>query len=49
MPSLYSGHMAYPLFDAIERKHLADLFDELGPDAPTLLDPWTTCDLDIDI
>ena len=30
------------LFDAIERKLLADLFDELGPDAPTLLDPWTT-------
>jgi hypothetical protein len=34
-----------PLFDAIERKQLADLFDELGPDAPTLLDPWTTRDL----
>jgi Mycothiol maleylpyruvate isomerase N-terminal domain len=34
-----------PLFDAIERKQLADLFYELGPDAPTLLDPWTTRDL----
>ena len=37
--------MADPLFDAIERKLLADLFNELGPDAPTLLDPWTTRDL----
>ena len=26
-------------------KQLADLFDELGPDPPTLLDPWTTHDL----
>ena len=41
-PSLYSGDMANPLFDAIERKQLADLFDELGPDAPTLLDPSAT-------
>jgi uncharacterized protein (TIGR03085 family) len=37
--------MADPLFDAIERKQLANLLDELGPDAPTLLDPWTTRDL----
>jgi hypothetical protein len=41
----YSGDMANALFDAIERKQLADLFDELGPNAPTLLDPWTTRDL----
>ena len=34
-----------PLFDANERKQLADLFDELGPDPPSLLDPWTTHDL----
>ena len=34
-----------PLFDALERKQLVDLFDELGPDSPTLLDPWTTRDL----
>jgi uncharacterized protein (TIGR03085 family) len=33
------------LFDAIERKQLCDLLDELGPQAPTLLDPWTTHDL----
>ena len=32
-------------FDAVERERLCDLFDELGPQAPTLLDPWTTHDL----
>ena len=44
-PSLYSGDMAGPWFDVIEREQLADLFDELGADAPTLLGPWTTRDL----
>jgi uncharacterized protein (TIGR03085 family) len=34
-----------PLFDARERARLCVLFDELGPDAPTLLDGWTTHDL----
>jgi uncharacterized protein (TIGR03085 family) len=29
-------------FDAQERAALCDLFDDLGPDAPTLLDGWTT-------
>jgi len=33
------------LFDAVERAQLSDLLDELGPDAPTLLEPWTTRDL----
>src|SRR5262245_13973992 len=33
------------LFDAIERAQLCDLFEELGPEAPTLLEPWTTRDL----
>jgi uncharacterized protein (TIGR03085 family) len=33
------------LFDAIERERLCDLLDEFGPQAPTLLDPWTTRDL----
>jgi uncharacterized protein (TIGR03085 family) len=33
------------LFDAVERERLSDLLDELGPDAPTLLAPWTTRDL----
>ncbi|HEY0812369.1 MAG TPA: TIGR03085 family metal-binding protein [Pseudonocardia sp.] len=37
--------MGDPLFDAVERAQLSDLFDELGPDAPTLLEPWTTRDL----
>jgi uncharacterized protein (TIGR03085 family) len=32
-------------FDAVERAQLSDLFDELGPQAPTLLAPWTTRDL----
>jgi uncharacterized protein (TIGR03085 family) len=37
--------MAEPLFDAIEREQLCDLLDELGAQAPTLLDSWTTHDL----
>ena len=36
--------MATPL-DAIERDELCDLFLELGPDAPTLCEGWTTLDL----
>jgi hypothetical protein len=43
--SLYSADMANALFDAVERTQLADLFDELGPDAATLLEPWTVRDL----
>jgi uncharacterized protein (TIGR03085 family) len=37
--------VARVLFDAVERDQLCDLLDELGPRAPTLLDPWTTHDL----
>ena len=37
--------MAESFFDAIEREQLCALLDELGPDAPTLLEPWTTHDL----
>jgi uncharacterized protein (TIGR03085 family) len=37
--------MAGPLFDAVERAQLSDLFDELGPEAPTLLAPWMTRDV----
>ncbi len=37
--------MGEVFFDAVERAQLGDLLDELGPDAPTLLDPWTTRDL----
>jgi uncharacterized protein (TIGR03085 family) len=33
------------LFDAVERNDLCDLLAELGPSAPTLLEPWTTHDL----
>jgi uncharacterized protein (TIGR03085 family) len=33
------------LFDARERQQVCDLLVELGPDAPTLLEPWTTRDL----
>jgi len=32
-------------FDAIERGQLCKLLNELGPQAPTLLDPWRTYDL----
>jgi uncharacterized protein (TIGR03085 family) len=31
--------------DAVERDQLCDLFLELGPDAPTLCEGWTTIDL----
>jgi uncharacterized protein (TIGR03085 family) len=37
--------VAEVLFDAVEREHLCDLLNELGPQAPTLLDPWRTHDL----
>jgi uncharacterized protein (TIGR03085 family) len=37
--------MAGPIFDAVERAQLSDLFDELGPGAPTLLTPWMTRDV----
>ncbi len=37
--------MSPPLFDAAERDGISDLLDQLGPDAPTLLHPWTTRDL----
>jgi uncharacterized protein (TIGR03085 family) len=31
--------------DARERRELCDLFEELGPEAPTLCEGWTTTDL----
>jgi uncharacterized protein (TIGR03085 family) len=37
--------MADLMFDAVERAQLGDLLDEVGPEAPTLLEPWTTRDL----
>jgi uncharacterized protein (TIGR03085 family) len=42
---LHFDRMANALFDAVERAELSDLFEELGPEAPTLLTPWTTRDL----
>jgi uncharacterized protein (TIGR03085 family) len=33
------------LIDVRERREICDLFLELGPDAPTLCDGWTTADL----
>ena len=39
------GDVADALLDAVERILTADLFDELGPEAPTLLAPCTTRDL----
>jgi uncharacterized protein (TIGR03085 family) len=33
------------LFDGVERERLCELLDDLGPQAPTLLAPWTTLDL----
>jgi uncharacterized protein (TIGR03085 family) len=41
---LDSGDMT-EFFDAVERARLSDLLDELGPQAPTLLAPWTTRDI----
>jgi uncharacterized protein (TIGR03085 family) len=43
-PWLHFGDVAGS-FDAVERAQLSDLFEELGPGAPTLLEPWTTRDL----
>jgi uncharacterized protein (TIGR03085 family) len=37
--------MAPVALDADERSELCELFDELGPSAPTLLEGWTTHDL----
>jgi uncharacterized protein (TIGR03085 family) len=37
--------VAAVFFDAIEREQLCELLDELGPQASTLLTPWTTHDL----
>lgn len=37
--------MRVPPFDAQERRELCDLFTELGPSVPTLLEGWTANDL----
>ena len=43
--SLDFGRMAAVPVDMQERDALCDLFDELGPSAPTLLEGWTAHDL----
>jgi uncharacterized protein (TIGR03085 family) len=40
----YATRVPEPL-DARERRELCDLFEELGPDAPTLCEGWATIDL----
>jgi uncharacterized protein (TIGR03085 family) len=40
----YATAVPEPL-DARERRELCDLFEELGPDAPTLCEGWATADL----
>ena len=42
---LPSVDMAVLRFDDVERAHLCGLLEELGPDAPTLVSPWTAHDL----
>jgi uncharacterized protein (TIGR03085 family) len=37
--------VAVPTLDDIERARLCDLLDDLGPDAPTLIEPWRTRDV----
>lgn len=37
--------MSARYFDAIEREQLCGLLEDLGPTAPTCLDPWTTHDI----
>jgi hypothetical protein len=41
----YDHRVANAFFDTSEREQLCSLLEELGPDAPTLLAPWTTRDL----
>src|SRR5882762_622635 len=43
-PPIGCPPMPEPL-DLVERRELCDLFLELGPDAPTLCEGWTTLDL----
>jgi uncharacterized protein (TIGR03085 family) len=40
----YGGSVSTPI-DERERLELCDLFEELGPDAPTLCEGWSTADL----
>jgi uncharacterized protein (TIGR03085 family) len=44
-PASYADEVGRDLFDGDERTRLCDLLEALGPDAPTVLEPWTTRDL----
>ena len=41
----YGEYVGRPCFDDVERAALCDLLERLGPDAPTVLVPWTTRDI----
>lgn len=41
----YAREVAATFFDCAERAQLCDVLETLGPDATTVLDPWTTRDL----
>jgi uncharacterized protein (TIGR03085 family) len=43
--AFYAGEVGSVLFDGDERTRLCDLLEALGPEAPTVLEPWTTRDL----
>jgi len=42
---VYGGGVRQQGFDGVERAALCDLLERLGPDAPTVLGPWTTRDI----
>lgn len=44
-PSIVGGVITPPELEHAEREALCDLFVDLGPDAPTLCEGWTTSDL----
>jgi uncharacterized protein (TIGR03085 family) len=44
-PAVESADVSEALVDAAERAQLCDLLIDLGPEAPTVLNPWTTRDL----
>jgi uncharacterized protein (TIGR03085 family) len=44
-PASYADEVGRDLFDGDERTRLCDLLEALGPDAPTVLEPWTARDL----
>ena len=45
IPAIYAREVGRDFLDDVERRHLCDLLESLGPAAPTVLQPWTTRDL----